>query len=150
MKRRVLGGLALLVMVLVVALPMGARAQFGDLLETLLKVGGVGLIVDTYGEKIDHLLNEVLDNRGIPREEATKVVPILSLGRGGYIGLAQVGGPKEKVEQVEAVVQLEAELIGNKLRAKVLVPVDSKDITHPKDINKVRGVGVSAIIDLKL
>jgi hypothetical protein len=51
---------------------------------------------------------------------------------------------------VQAVASPEADLFGREIRIRALIPVDSIDITNPRDINGVQGVGVTGIVDLKL
>ena len=83
-------------------------------------------------------------------EFATKVVPILTvgvLGNSGYIGAAQVMGPQNLVDKVQAVVQVESSFNGNMFRVKGLIPIDSK---IPVNFTRVSGVGVSAIIDVRI
>ena len=80
------------------------------------------------------------------------MVPIISGelstkgGVGGYIGAAQVSGPKELVEQVAAVAQVEADW-QKVMRLTVLIPVDN---INPLEMKRVNGVGVSAVIDVYL
>lgn len=50
------------------------------------------------------------------------------------------------MERVEAVAQIEASF-NSVARVKGLVPIDSK---NPTSANRIQGVGVSAIIDLKI
>ena len=102
-------------------------------LGSILKVGGVGILVDRFGGQINDFLY-------------TKVVPIVSVGTNGYIGAAQVTGPASEVERVEAVAQIEASF-NNVARVKGLVPIDSK---NPVNASRIQGVGVSAIIDIKI
>ena len=83
---------------------------------------------------------------GLSTEYTTKVVPIISIGTKGYIGAAQVTGPASSIEQVKAVAQVEGSFNGM-VRVKGLVPVDS---TNPVGASRVQGVGVSALIDLKI
>jgi hypothetical protein len=127
---------------LVLALPLSA---FGDEIEKLLKIFGAGIVVEKFGKQINKAINTLLLNNKAEIKDATKVVPILSIGSGGHIGAAQVSGPEDKVEQVEAVFQIEGKW--NAIRLKALVPSDSK---NPLKLNRVEKVGVSAIIDLKL
>jgi hypothetical protein len=47
------------------------------------------------------------------------------------------------------VASPEAEFLGE-VRIRALIPVDSVNITNPKEIQGVPGVGVSGIVDLKL
>ena len=77
---------------------------------------------------------------------STAVVPIVSIGTNGYIGMAQVTGPASEVERVKAVAQVEGSFNGM-IRVKGLVPIDSE---NPTNASRIQGVGVSAIIDLKI
>ncbi len=115
-------------------------------LGSLIKVGGVGVLVSKYGDAINDFLNKLLMKNGVGTDYATKVVPVLSVGGGGYIGAVQVVGPSAQVAQVKAVGQLEGSYNNSLFRAKALIPIDSMDVTH---LSRVQGVGVSAIIDLK-
>ena len=111
-----------------------------------MKVGVFGFLVDKYGESIDNFLNTLLKQNNLSTTYSTKVVPIVSLGKGAHIGAAQVTGPSSEVERVEAVAQVEASF-NSVARVKGLVPIDS---TNPASANRIQGVGVSAIIDLKI
>ena len=109
---------------------------------------GLMLLVDRFGDQLNGFINKLTLNKGVGVEDQTKVVPIISLGQSGYVGAAQISGPALQVEKVKAVVQLEGVFSGKTFRVKALAPVESKEIT--KDIKRVSGVGVSAIIDVKL
>lgn len=115
-------------------------------LGSILKVGGVGILVNRFGGQINDFLNKILAQNNLSTTYTTKVVPIVSVGTNGYIGAAQVTGPASEVERVEAVAQLEASF-NNVARVKGLVPIDSK---NPVNASRIQGVGVSAIIDLKI
>lgn len=115
-------------------------------LGSILKVGGVGILVDRFGGQINDFLNKILAQNNLSTTYTTKVVPIVSVGTNGYIGAAQVTGPASEVERVEAVAQLEASF-NNVARVKGLLPIDSK---NPVNASRIQGVGVSAIIDLKI
>lgn len=143
-NRRVLGALVAgsLAVASLMATSGVARAGLGD----LLKGGAVVLLVDKFGDSINDFVNKITLNSGIGAEDRTKVVPIVSVGQGGFIGAAQVSGPAHLVEKVKAVAQLESKF--NSFRVKALVPIESKEIV--KDMKRVTGVGVSAIIDMKL
>ena len=141
--------LATISLLLVVALvaAMGPGTQAG-LLGDIVKVGGVGLVVDKFGPQINDFINKLTANKDLSTEEATAVVPIISFGGGGYIGAVQVIGAKENVEKCKAVVQIEGNAIfGKNIRAKALVPVGSKTTSN---IKRIYGVGVSAIIDIHI
>lgn len=113
----------------------------------ILKGGAIAIAVKSFGDEINDGINTVLANNNVPAQAETKVVPILSLGSGGYIGAAQVIGPKEQVKKVNAVVQIEASFHGKMFRTKVLVPVKTESLT---DIDRVEGVGISAVIDVRI
>ena len=140
--------LTLLLAVIVAAASLATvapvRAGIGD----VLKGAGIVLLVDKFGDEINTAINKLTVNKGVGAEDRTKVVPIISIGQGGYAGAAQVSGPAHLVDKVKAVAQLETNVNGKMFRVKVLVPVESKDIV--KDIKRVSGVGVSAIIDVRL
>jgi hypothetical protein len=137
MKIRMIGG------VLLMALSVLAFAQLGD----LIKVIGIGAAVDRFGPDINRAVNRL---QGFSDNEAmmTKVVPILSVGKGTHIGAAQVMGPPALVKKVKAVAQLEGDFAGKVVRIKALIPIESKDVV--RDIKRVPGVGVSAVIDIKV
>jgi len=120
------------------------RAGIGD----ILKGAGIVLLIDRFSNDLNKFINKVTLNKGVGVADRTKVVPILSFGQGGYVGAAQVSGPAHLVDRVKAVAQLEANMSGKTFRIKALVPVESKDVV--KDIKRVSGVGVSAIIDVRL
>lgn len=128
---------------LTIAVPI-ARAGLGD----ILKGAGIVFLVDRFSDDLNSFINKLTLNKGVNVADKTKVVPILSVGQGGYAGAAQVSGPAELVEKVKAVAQIEANMSGKTFRVKVLVPVESKDVV--KDIKRVSGVGVSAVIDVHL
>ncbi len=76
-----------------------------------------------------------------------KIVPILSVLEGVRIGAARVSGPASKVREVKAVAQLETHF-SEYLEIDVYVPITTE--TPGKTLDRVQGVGVSALGDLKL
>ena len=130
----------------VVGVQQAQAFNLGSLVGGVLKVGGVGFLVDKYGDSINNFLNSLLKQNNLSTTYSTKVVPIVSLGKGGHIGAAQITGPSSEVERVEAVAQIEASF-NSVARVKGLVPIDS---TNPTTANRIQGVRVSAIIDLKI
>jgi hypothetical protein len=131
---------------LALALAFGAgtaSAQFGK----ILKVGGAIVVADKFGPQINSALNKATGQKNLSGSGiASKVVPVLSLGNRKAIGVVQVSGSKASIDQTQAVAQFETNvpLTG---RVRVLIPISSRDVTNPK---RVPGVGVSALIDLKL
>lgn len=112
----------------------------------ILKVGGVLLAVNQFGDQIDSFINNLLKQRKNAAAGATKVVPIVSVGQGVYIGAAQVIGEANRVQRVQAVATVEGVL--NKFEGTLLVPISTK--MPGKKLSRVEGVGVSAIVDIKL
>jgi hypothetical protein len=133
------------VIVSVLALSTLAVAQ----LEQILKVGGVVAVVNAFGKDINNGINNLTKHRDTNRVK-TKVVPILSVGvnTSSAIGAAQVMGPPERVDQVVAVAQPEANLLGREVRIKALIPVSSRDVI--REIKTVPGVGISGLVDIRL
>lgn len=141
MRKLIWFGLAIAV---VSVTSVALHAQLGQ----ILKGGAVALLVKQFGKQINDGINTALMNRKWEHKQATKVVPIVSIGSGAYVGAAQVIGDEEAVKKVEAVAQLELNLPG-RARAKVLIPVDKVGL-NVTEIQRVYDVGVSAVIDLKL
>ncbi len=116
-------------------------------LDRVLKAGGIALVVDRLGRDIDKFINN-LTNTKPDRTFATKVVPIISVGNGAYVGAVQVMGPPEQVNKVQAVAQIEGNFMGRDVRVRALIPVSTKN--PGRNLNRVEGVGVSAVVDIRL
>ena len=118
-------------------------------LEQILKIGGIALIVKQFGGPINSVLDKVTGQNNLnDADTVTKVVPVLSAGSRGAIGIVQVAGPRYQVEKVKAVAQLQTQVKAlSTLQARILIPIDSSDL---RSLRRVPGVGVSAIIDIKL
>ena len=130
----------------IVAVPVAQAIDLGS----IIKVAGIGLLVDQFGPQLNSFINTLMAQHNATPEFATKVVPILTvgvLGNSGYIGAAQVMGPQDLVDQVQAVVQVESSFNGNMFRVKGLIPINSK---VPVNFTRVSGVGVSAMIDVRI
>lgn len=150
--------LAIVLVVLVVVAAVNtipASAFLDSGIGSILKLFGIGYVVNNFGDEINSAINTVTFQNDLEMQQHTKVVPILSgefsggrqgSGLGGYIGAAQVSGPKELVDQVQAVAQIEADW-QRVLRLTTLIPVDS---INPLEMSRVSGVGVSAILDVML
>ena len=117
-----------------------------NLIVQALKVFGIAYVVRTYSKDMNKFVNNLAGQRGVKWEGITKVVPIISVGQGAYIGAAQVQGTSGGVSQTRAVGQVETRIGG--LRAKLLVPVNTTAIG--KSIHRIQGVGVSALLDFKI
>ncbi len=121
-----------------------ATAQAG-ILDKVIKGGAIGYVVNATAGPLNDGINAVTAKYGVSTTDATKVVPIISVGDGSRAGAAQVSGPQSKVDQVKAALIIEQTIIG--IRAKILIPVDRVDY---KNVNRVQGVGVSASLDVKI
>ena len=139
-------GMLVVLMLAAGAVPVAQAIDLGS----IIKVAGIGILVDTFGSQLNSFINTLMMQNKAAPEFATKVVPILTvgvLGNSGYIGAAQVMGPQNLVDRVQAVVQVESSFNGNMFRVKGLIPIDSK---IPVNFTRVSGVGVSAMIDVRI
>lgn len=133
--------------VLAFVISLSGMAWAIDLGDLIGVVGG-GFIVSQVAGPLNDFINTVTFNKGAKVEGHTKVVPIVSLGSGTRIGAAQVAGPRgEAIQKTKAVAQLEV-TFRDRLRTKILIPIDSENPV--KQFKRVQGVGVSAIIDFRL
>lgn len=123
----------------------GMTTVQAGILDKVIKGGVIGYAVDATAGPLNDGINAVTAKYGVSSTDATKVVPIISVGDGSRAGAAQVSGPVEKVDQVKAALIIEQTILG--IRAKILIPVDRVDY---KNVNRVQGVGVSASLDVKL
>lgn len=135
-----------LVLVFASTVMLTSPAFSANLLTQALKLFGIGYVVSHFGPQIDKFITGLAGQHGVQWEGATKVVPIVSVGRGLFVGAAQVVGEPTYVDKVKAVGQLEVTI--SSLGGRLLVPVDT---TNPsKNLSRVNGVGVSALIDFKI
>lgn len=116
-------------------------------LGSILKVGGIAVVVNQFAGQLNSFINTLMGEHGVSTDYATKVVPIITIGDGGYVGAAQVTGPEELVQKTKAVLQLEKDFLGDRFRVRGLVPIDAKSATN---FSRVQGVGVSAQIDVRI
>ncbi|MDD4159757.1 MAG: hypothetical protein PHO18_02300 [Synergistaceae bacterium] len=146
MKIKKIAASVLIVCSMFTAAPL-AYAGIGDILKEGALIFGGGALVKAIGPQLNDFINTITFNKGVRFDGYTKVVPIVSIGNGTRIGAAQVGGvTKTAVDRVKAVGQIEGEF--NSIRAQALIPIDSENPL--KQFKRVQGVGVTAIIDVKL
>jgi len=144
--------IALIVVTAVLSASLTATV-YGQNVFSIIKTLGVGAAVKTFGPQINNFINDLLQNKGVAVRAQTKVVPVLSISiglgnpSGAYIGAAQVSGPVAAVNKVEAVALLEADF-QQAFRIKAYVPVDN--LQPWKAFRRVPGVGVSAIVDIRI
>jgi hypothetical protein len=120
-----------------------ALAQFGGAIGAAIKIFGIGYAVKAFGPQINSFLNTVLMEHNVGGLPYTKVVPIIRVGSGTYVGAAQVAGPTDATPRVQAVG--EGQLNFGQAQLRYLVPVSSLSLKQLP--SAVPGVGVSAIID---
>ena len=138
---------ALLAAIIIFASAGAASASIGDILKDGAIIIGGGAAVTLLSKQINDFINTVTFNKGAGFDGYTKVVPILSLGNGARIGAAQIGAnTKDAMERTQAVAQLEADFAG--VRIRILIPIDS--LNPVQQFKRVQGVGVTAVIDVKI
>ena len=113
---------------------------------SLLKIGGVLLVVSTFGKDIDKFVNKTLGQNEVKRVGASKVVPIFSVGQGAYVGAAQVVGVPKQVKLTQAVAAIN--ITAGNLGGTALFPLSTKK--PGKNLDKVSGVGIAAVVDIHL
>ena len=143
MKKHVIIGMLIVCLLSVAAIPVTQAFGIGN----VFKVAGVSMLISKFATPINNFINQLTFKHGAGSDFATKVVPILSFGDGGYIGAVQVIGAQELVDQTEAVIQIESDFGGGQFRVKALIPINSK---NPSAFSRVNGVGVSAVIDVRI
>jgi hypothetical protein len=118
-------------------------------IKQIIKLVGVGAAVSQFGPEINKGINKLTSHKDT-YDMTTKVVPIISGGINSRnaVGAAQVMGPRDKVETVKAVAQLDQDLLGREVKIRAMIPISSNQIVQ--NIKRVEGVGVSGIVDLKL
>jgi len=115
-------------------------------LSSLVKGGVVSAAVYAMADTINSGINLITGKLGAENKQITKVVPIITLGDAARVGAVQVSGPEERVQECEAALLLDKSITEN-IRAKIFIPVNSVSVTNVK---RVQGVGVAAIIDIKI
>ncbi|MBC7328748.1 hypothetical protein H5T88_00140 [bacterium] len=121
--------------------------DLGGIFKKAIVGGAIALLVDKFSGQLNDFINKLMMNEKLPVTEATKVVPIISVGKALYVGAAQVSGPKDKVAEVQAVAQIEGNFHNEMFRVKALVPI--KERGKITNLQRVSGVGISAVIDVK-
>ena len=138
---------AILIAISILANAGTASASIRDILKDGAIIIGGGAVVAALSKQIDDFINTITFNRGAKFDGFTKVVPILSLGNGTRIGAAQIGAnSQDAMERTQAVAQLEVGFQG--IGVRILIPIDSLNPTQ--QFKRVQGVGVTAIIDVKI
>ena len=128
-------------------IPVTVNAQF----DKLLKGGAILIVIDKFGGEINNAINKLVGDPNHEDGNKTKVVPILSIGKGTYAGAVQVSGPVQQVNSVQAVAQVEGDIrFGTSLRIKALIPISNRNVNNSSGLARVYGVGITGLIDTKL
>ena len=117
--------------------------QWGD----QLKEKGTELVLDHFAGTVNDYVNEQAPLK-VEAGYETRIVPVVTIGSKGYIGAAQVSGPKEQVEKCKAALTVEGKLASGAVRIQYLIPID---VNHPvslDQVHRVQGVGITARLDL--
>ncbi len=115
--------------------------------EAVLKTVTIGAVVNAVAGPADRAINGLTLNSKVPIGTSTKVVPVLSLGEKGYMGAAQIAGSQELVGKTKAVLQVETSWSNKQYRIKLMMPLNS---VNPIGARRVRGLGISALVDVGL
>lgn len=117
----------------------------------ILKGGAILIAIDKFGPDIDKFVNKLLGDGTREVGADTKVVPVLSIGQGSYVGAVQITGPTRQVQSVKAVAQVEGSArIGFKIRVKGLIPISDRNVKDLTTLKRVPGIGITGIIDGKI
>jgi len=122
-------------------------ADLDDLASSVMKTAVVGAVVTAAADPMNEAIDRAAGTDTMPAGTDTKVVPVLSFGRKGYVGAAQVSGAANLVGRAKAVLQLETEFEQGRYRIKVLSPVDS---LNPLEFGRVQGLGITGLADIAL
>ncbi|RCK81327.1 MAG: hypothetical protein OZSIB_2196 [Candidatus Ozemobacter sibiricus] len=138
------GGLAPAQAIKLPELKLGRQNTLGK----VLTGAGIILLIKQFGGALNDFINTLLLNKGAANREATKVVPILTLGQGIEAGACQVSGPPDAVAKVQVVLAIAATFDkGKRFNIQALIPSAS---LNPAKLDRVYGVGITAIIDYRL
>ncbi len=123
--------------------------DLGGALGSLIKIGGIALIVQQFDDEINNSINGIMQKNGVMPQAKTRVVPIIRLGVNDStaVGAAQIVGPASQVDKVRAVGQGNIRIGG--LQGRVLIPLSTKR-SESSTVRGVGGVGVSANIKIKI
>ena len=129
----------------VILLLAGVVSQAANVGEMVVKTVAVGAVVNAVAKPANTGINKLVGGNG--PGVSTKVVPVLSLGEKGYVGMAQVAGSQRLVNQTKAVLQFEKDFADRQYRIKLLMPINS---VNPLGAKRVRGIGITGLLDLAL
>ena len=130
-------------------LGMGAATANADVLgKVLLGAGGI-LLVKATAKPLNNFIDNLMLTNHVANRGKTKVVPMVGIGTGVYVGAAQVSGPAYAIDRTQAVAELTSFFGGGAAwHIDALIPVDKLNVLA--GFKRVYGVGVDAIINARL
>ncbi|ADO77940.1 hypothetical protein [Halanaerobium praevalens] len=147
---KILISIILILSFLVLPLLSTSVLASSDILGSILKTVGIGVVVDQFAGPINDFINTMTLNKGVAVQEETKVVPIVTVGSNSYAGAVQVSGPKEKIKKVKAVAQIEGDFKDGDFRIKALIPINTTNPMNIQNIDRIEGVGITALVDINI
>ncbi len=143
----VLGTLVLVISLFALSSAPLQAIDFRRLFRKTAKVLGISGLVRAFARPLNRFVNDLLLNKQVENRQSTKVVPIISFGERKAIGAAQVSGSDEALIRVRSVILYEDVYKDKRFRVKALIPGDS---SNPTKFSRVYGIGVTAVIDVKI
>lgn len=132
----------------IIASGIGAASADSILNKIFPAVAGA-YAVTAIARPLNGFINSMLEGKGVANRDATKVVPILTLGSGTYIGAAQIVGTEAAVNRTQAVVSFRGAFASDSWNASALIPVNNLNVSG-SGVNRVYNVGVDAVINARL
>jgi len=149
-KLKLIISVGLMITILILPIITTSVMASSDILGSVLKTFGIGIIVDQFAEPINNFINTLTLKRGVEVKEETKVVPIVTVGSNSYAGAVQVSGPKEKIAKVKAVAQIEGDFKDGDFRIKALIPINTTNPVDIQNMDRIEGVGITALVDINV
>lgn len=110
----------------------------------IVRAAAIGAAITQVADPLNDFINDLYKQEKIAATYASKVVPGISVGERAYIGGMQVTGPAAAVARVKAVFVYDELFDSGRYRINLVVPGDT---INPLKFQRVKGVGVSAVIE---
>lgn len=117
-----------------------------DFFKKGLKTVGISALIKELSPQLNEFINNIMLSNRIENKKKTRVVPIYTIGKDVAIGAAQITGDEKSIKKVKHVISIE-KIFKHKHRVKLYIPDGSSNIFK---INRIYGVSVSALIDIKI
>lgn len=110
----------------------------------VVRAAAIGAAITEVAGPLNDFINKIYGENKAATTYATRVVPRISVGERAYIGGVQVSGTKAAVARVKAAFVYEELFSDGRFRVNLVVPGNS---LNPLKFSRVKGVGISAVID---